>query len=140
MSSALSNQSFVHNWAGYEEVYPSSYRDPDDLSEERSPSASSPSLKNEDMEVAKPEEGSDDSEDQRIKSVVGADGLREFIMLPEWTVNAFTSTIKEPHFKTLKANYQIPNYIPIRLPYKSEKCYYEGVRCKGVRTGAQGRP
>ena len=48
-------------------------------------------------------------------------------MLPEWTVNAFTSTIKEAHFKTLKANYQIPNYIPIRLPYKSEKCYYEGV-------------
>ena len=89
MSSASSNQSFVHNWAGYEEVYPSSYRDPDDLSEERSPSASSPSLKNEDMEVAKPEEGSNDGE-QRIKSVVGADGLREFIMLPEWTVNNFT--------------------------------------------------
>ena len=53
--------------------------------------------------------------------------LREFVMLPELTVNAFTSTIKEPHFKTFKANYQIPDYIPIRLPYKSEKCYYEGV-------------
>ena len=88
MSSASSNQSFVHNGAGYEEVYPSGYRDPDDLSEERSPSASSPSSKNEDMEVAKPEEGSDDSEEQRIKSVVGADGLKEFVMLPEWTVNA----------------------------------------------------
>ena len=107
-------------------MYPSGYRDPDDLSEERSPSASSPSLKNEDMEVAKPEEGSDDSEDQRIKSVVGADGLREFIMLPEWTVNAFTSTIKEPHFKTLKANYQIPDYIPTRLPYKSKNVTMKG--------------
>ena len=53
--------------------------------------------------------------------------LREFVMLPKLTVNAFTSTIKEPHFKTLKANYQIPDYIPIRLPYKSKKCYYEGV-------------
>ena len=53
-------------------------------------------------------------------------------MLPEWTVNAFTSTIKEPHFKTLRANYQIPDYIPIRLPYKSEKCYYEGVDDVGV--------
>ena len=126
MSSASSNQSFVHNWAGYEEMYPSSYRDPDDLSEERSPSASSPSLKNEDMEVAKPEEGSDDSEDQRIKSVVGADGLREFTMLPEWTVNAFTSTIKEPHFKTLKANYQIPDYILTRLPYKSKNVTMKG--------------
>ena len=108
MSSASSNQSFVRDEAGYEEVYLSGYRDLYDLSEERSPSASSPSSKNEDMEVAEPEEGSDDGEDQRIKSVIGANGLREFVMLPEWTVNAFTSTIKEPHFKTLRANYQIP--------------------------------
>ena len=101
MSSASSNQSFVREGASYKEVYPSGYRDLDDLSEERSPSASSPSSKNENMEVAEPEEGSDDGKDQRIKSVVGADGLREFVMLPEWTVNAFTSTIKEPHFKPL---------------------------------------
>ena len=53
-------------------------------------------------------------------------------MLPEWMVNVFTSTIKEAHFKTLKANYQIPDYIPIRLPYKLEKCYYEGVDGVGV--------
>ena len=53
-------------------------------------------------------------------------------MLPEWTVNAFTSTINEAHFKTLRANYQMPDYIPIRLPYKSEKCYYEGVDDVGV--------
>ena len=76
MSSASSNQSFVRDGAGYEEVYLSGYRDLDDLSEERSPSASSPSSKNEDMEVTKPEEGSDDGEDQRIKFVIGADGLR----------------------------------------------------------------
>ena len=56
-------------------------------------------------------------------------------MLPEWTVNAFTSTIKEPHFNTLRAHYQIPDYILIRLPYKSEKCYYEGV--DGVRVYEQ---
>ena len=132
MSSASSNQSFLRDRAGYEEVYPSSNRDLDDLSEERNPSASSPSSKNEDMEVAELKEGSDDDEDQRIKSVIGAIGLREFVMLPEWTVNAFTSTIKEPHFKTLRANYQIPNYIPIRLPQKSEKYYYEGVDDVGV--------
>ena len=82
--------------------------------------------------MVEPEEGSDDGEDQRIKSVIGADGLKEFIMLPEWTVNAFTSTIKEPHFKTLRANYQISDYIPICLPYKSEECYYEGVDGVGV--------
>ena len=131
MSSASSNQSFVRDRAGYEEVYPSGYKDPDDLSE-RSLSTSSSSSKNEDMEVAEPEEGSIDSEDQRIKSVVGNDGLREFFILPEWTINAFTSTIKEAHFKTLRANYQIPDYIPIHLPYKSEKCYYEGVDSVGV--------
>ena len=37
--------------------------------------------------MAKPEEGSDNGEEQRIKSIVGTDGLREFVMLPEWTVN-----------------------------------------------------
>ena len=58
MSSASSNQSFVRNEAGYEELYSSGCRDPDELSE-RSPSASSPSSKNEDMELAEPEEGSD---------------------------------------------------------------------------------
>ena len=131
MSSASSNQSFVPDRTGYEELYLSGYRDPDDLSE-GNPSASSPSSKNEDMEVAEPEEGSDNGEEQRIKSVVGIDGLREFVMLLEWTVNAFTSTIKEAHFKTLRANYQIPDYIPIRLPYKSEKRYYEGVDYVGV--------
>ena len=131
MSSASSNQSFVRDGAGYEEVYPSGYKYPDDLSE-RSPSASSPSSKNEDMEVAKPEEGFDDGEDQRIKSVIDTDGLREFVILPEWTVNAFTSTIKEAHIKTLRANYQILDHIPIRLPYKSEKCYYERIDGVGV--------
>ena len=79
------------------------------------------------MEVVELEEDSDGGEEQRIKSIVGTNELREFVMLPKWTVNAFTSTIKEAHFKTLKANYQIPDYIPIRLPYKSKKCYYEGV-------------
>ena len=132
MSSASNNQSFVRDGAGYEDVYPLGYKDPNDLSEERNSSASSPSSKNEDVEVVEPKKGSDDREDQRIKSVVDADGLREFIMLPKWTVNAFTSTIKEPHFKTLRANYQIPDYILIRLPYKSEKCYYEGVNGIGV--------
>ena len=62
--------------------------------------------KNEDMELVEPKEGFDDSE-QRIKSVVGTDELREFVMLPEWTVNNFTSTIKEAHFKTFRAIYPI---------------------------------
>ena len=67
-----------------------------------------------------------------IQSVVGPDGLREFIMLPLQTVNDFVSTIKESHFKTLKDKYSIPVHIPLRLPYKSEKCYYEGLEDVGV--------
>ena len=132
MSSASSNQSVVRDGADYEEVYSLGHKDQESPSEETSPSASSLSLTNKDMEMADPEEGSDDGEEQPIKSIVGVDGLREFIMLSEWMVNDFNSTIKEKHFSTLRANYQIPNNISICLPYKSKKCYYEGVEGIGV--------
>ena len=66
------------------------------------------------------------------QSVIGPNGLREFIILPLWTVNDFISTIKESHFKTIREKYQIPVHIPLRLPYKSEKCYYEGVKGIGI--------
>ena len=69
------------------------------------------------------DEGFDDGEEQIVRSVVGADGLREFVMLPEWTVNYFSFVIKEKHFKTFRDNYQIPDSISIRLPNKSERCY-----------------
>ena len=85
MSSASSNQLFVRDEAGYDEVYPLGHKDPDSQSEERSPSASSPSSRNEDLETERPEddssEGLDDTEPP-VQSVVGPDGLREFIMLP----------------------------------------------------------
>ena len=132
MSSALSNQSVVHDGADYEEVYLSGHKDQEIPSEERSSSTSSPSSTNEDMEMVELEEGSDNGEEQPIKSIIGTDGLREFVMLPEWTVNDFNSTIKEKHFSTLRANYQIPDNIPICLPYKLEKCYYEGLEGVGV--------
>ena len=130
MSSASGNQLFVRDGAGYKELYSSGCKDPYELSE-RNPSATSPSSTNEDMELAEPEEGSDGS-GKGIKSIVGADGLREFVMLPEWMVNNFRSTIKEVHFKTIRAIYQIPDHIPIRLPYQAEKCYYDGVDDLGV--------
>lgn len=60
-----------------------------------------------------------------IQSVVGPYSLREFIMLPLWTINDFHSTIKQKHFN-LREKYQIPVGIPLRLPFKYEKCYYEG--------------
>ena len=132
MSSASSNQSIVRDRVDYEEVYPSGHVDQESPSEERSSSTSSSSSTNEDMEMAEPEEVSDDGKEQALRSVIGANGLREFIMLSEWTMNHFVSTIKENHFKTLKENYQIPENIPIRLPYKSKKCYYDSVGGVGV--------
>ena len=47
-------------------------------------------------------------------------------------VNDFISPIKQSHFNTLRDKYQIPIHIPLRLPYKLEKCYYEGVEDVGI--------
>ena len=132
MSSASSNQSVVRDGLDYEEVYPSGHREQDSPGDDRSPSSSSSSSTYEDTEVVEQDEDFDDGEEQIVRSVVGADGLREFVMLPEWTMNYFTSIIKETHFKTFRDNYQIPDNIPIRLPYKSERCYYDGVEGVGV--------
>ena len=83
MSNASSNQSIVRDGADYEEVYLSGHKYQESPSEDRSPSASSPSSTNEDMEMADPEEGSDDSEEQPIQSITSASGLKEFIILPK---------------------------------------------------------
>ena len=135
MSSASSNHSFVRDGVGYDEVYPSGHKDHDSPSEERSLSASSPSLKDKGLEREGLEDDFfqdlDDNEPP-IQSIVGPDGLRKFIMLPIWTVNDFISTIKEPHFKTLRGKYQIPDNIPLHLPYKLEKCYYDDIDGVGV--------
>ena len=82
--------------------------------------------------MAEPKDVSDDGEEQPKRFVVGADGLKEIITLPEWTMHNFTSTIKEKHFNTFRANFQIPDNISICLPYVSEKCYYKGVEGVGV--------
>ena len=80
----------------------------------------------------------DDSRDQMAsadpptQSVIGLDCFREFIIFPLWTINDFRSTIKQKHFDTLREKFQIPVNIPIRLPYKFEKCYYKGVDDVGV--------
>uniref|UniRef100_A0A7N2MSX9 Uncharacterized protein n=1 Tax=Quercus lobata TaxID=97700 RepID=A0A7N2MSX9_QUELO len=126
---ASSNQSVVRDGTEYENVYPSGHKDQDSPGEDRSPSASSSSSTSEDVEKIEIE-GPDGN--QALESVVGADGLRQFIMLPEWTVHRFTSVIRERHFSTFRTNFQIPDYIPIRLPYVSERCYYDGVEGVGV--------
>ena len=132
MSSASSNQSVVCDGLDYEEVYPSDHKEQESPGEDRCPSSSSSSSTYEDAEVVEQEECFGDGEGQIVRSVVGADGLREFVMLPEWTVNNFTSIIKEKHFKTFRDNYQILDSISICLPYKSERCYYDRVEGVGV--------
>ena len=49
-----------------------------------------------------------------------------------WMVNDSNSTIKRKYFVTLQKRYQIPDDIPIRLPYKFEKSYYHGANDIGV--------
>ena len=51
MFSALSEQSWVRERAGYNEVNPSGQGNPDTLSDERNPSASSPSTRDEDLDM-----------------------------------------------------------------------------------------
>ena len=133
MFSASSNQSFVRDGAGYVEMDLSGHKDPDNPSEERSSSASS--LRDKDSKMERSEGDSSDGligAEPPIQSVIGPDGLSEFILLPLWTVNDFVSKIKESHFKTLRDKYQIPIRIPMRLPYKSKKCYYEGLEDIGI--------
>ena len=59
MSSVSSNQSFVRDGAGYEEVYPSGHNDHESPSEERSLSTSSSSSRDEDLEMDGPEDSRD---------------------------------------------------------------------------------
>ena len=84
MSSVSSNQSFVCDGVGYDEVFLLGQKDLDNSSEERNLFATSPSSRDEGLEMDRPEgdssDGLDDAEPP-IQSVIGPDGLREFIML-----------------------------------------------------------
>ena len=135
MSSASSEQSCVCEGAGYDEVFPSSQNDLYTSNDERNPSATSPSTRDEDLDTNRSEGDSTDGLDgaeSPTQFVIDPDGLREFIILPLWMVNDFISTIKQAHFNTLREKYQILVHIPLHLPYKLEKYYYKGVEGVGV--------
>ena len=137
-SEALSEQSCVREGASYYEVYPSSQDDPGTSYLERVLSANSSSEEEEeDLDVDGSESSiSEDSDEENvespIRSVVGPDGLRKFVLPLMWTVNDFNSTIERKHFDTLWQRYQIPIGIPICLPFKFEKCYYRDAEDVGV--------
>ena len=67
-----------------------------------------------------------------IRSIIGPDGLRKFVLPLMWMVNDFNLAFKRKHFDSLRERYQISVDIPIRLPFKFEKCYYRGVDDVGV--------
>ena len=134
---ASSEQSCVREGVGYDEVFPSSQDDPNTSYDERVLSVNSPSTeKDEHLDVDRLEGDSNDDDldsgEPSIQSIIGLDGFREFIMLPLWTINNFNSSIKQQHFNTLREKYQIPVGIPMRLPFKTKKCYYKGAEDVGV--------
>ena len=118
-------------------MYPSGQDDPGTSYNEKVLSTNSPSMeKDEDSNVDGSESGSSgglnmeenvESAEPLIQSFIGPEGHREFLLPLMWTVNDFNSTIKRQHFETLRERYQIPASIPIRLPFKFEKCYYQDV-------------
>ena len=68
--------------------------------------------------------GDEEINESSLRSVIGPDGLRNFILPLIWTVNNFSSFVKSKHFNTLRDRYKILADVPIRLPRKFEKCYY----------------
>ena len=140
-SEESSEQLFVLNGAGYNEVYLSGQHDPSTSYDKRDSSANSPyAEEDEDLDMIRLEgdSGGDSSSghiyyaEPPIQSIIGPYGLREFLLLLLWMVNEFKSSVKAKHFETLRERYQIPVSIPIRLPFKYEKCYYRGAEDIGV--------
>ena len=148
-SNAMSEESSIHEGAGYDEAF-----DSGDESEDFSPllgrETSAQSLDGKDegyaegseevgVEVGKKgswgdggddhnkEDGDDDKEDDGEESCeeasVGPEDNSPFILPAEWVVNKFLPSMSDKIFKELHVRYQIPEHIPIRLPKENEKCY-----------------
>ena len=109
-SEASSKQLCVREEAGYDEVYPSCQDDLDSSYSEKVLSTNSPSKEeDEDLNVDKSKSdtnGNSDGEknvenvESPIRSIIGPDGLRKFVLPLIWMVNDFNSTIKRKHFDT----------------------------------------
>ena len=129
-SEASSEQSCACEGTSYNKVYPSGRDDPSTSYSERVPFANSSSEEEEEdsdldgLESSTNEDSDEENVKSPIRSVVGPDSLRKFVLPFMWTVNNFNSTIKRKNFDTLRERYQIHVDIPIRLPFKFEKCYY----------------
>ena len=66
---------------------------------------------------------SDDGEGSSEGASAGPGDNHPFILPAEWAVNKFLPSMSDKVFSELRVRYQIPEHIPIRLPYENEKCY-----------------
>ena len=148
-SDAMSEESSVREGASYDEAF-SSGDEFEDFSPSSGRETSAQSLDGEDecyaeeseeveVEVGKEgswvdgddahdgEEGDDDEDDDGEGSSEGASAgpgdNRPFILPAEWAVNKFLPSMSDKIFSELRVRYQIPEHIPIHLPYENEKCY-----------------
>ena len=111
MSSVSSEQSCVRKGVSYDKVFQSGRNNLGTSSDERNPSATSPFTRDKDLDTDRSEGDSADGlygAEPPTQFVIGPNGLKEFIILPLWTVNDFISTIKQSHFNTLRDKYQKP--------------------------------
>ena len=148
-SDAMSEESSVREGAGYNETFGSG-DESEDFSPSSGRETSAQSFDGEDecyaeeseevgVEVEKEgswvdgddahdgEDGDDDEDDDGEGSSEGASvgpgDNSPFILLAEWAVNKFLPSMSDKIFSELRVRYQIPEHIPIRLPYENKKCY-----------------
>ena len=143
-SDAMSEQSSVREGVGYDEAFGSGVES-EDFSPSSGRETSAQSLDGEDecyiedleIEVGKEswidggdapdgeesdDDESDDGEGSSEGDSVGPGDNRPFILPAEWAVNKFLPSMSDKIFNELRIRYQIPEHIPIRLPYENEKC------------------
>ena len=156
LSDAMSDESLVHEGAGYDEAFGSGVES-EDFSPSLGRETSAQSLDGEDecyaedleIEVGKESwidggdaldgedsdgkdapdrdendgDENDDGEGSSEGDSTGPSDNRPFILPIEWAVNKFLPSISDKIFSELRVKYQIPEHIPIRLPYENKKCY-----------------
>ena len=122
-SEASSKQSCVREGAGYNEVYPSGQDDPGASYSERVPSANSPfDEEDEDLDVDESESKTNEDSDYEenvespIRSIIGPNGLRKFVLPLMWTVNDLTRPLKENIFTPYGRDIIFPSTSPSIYP------------------------
>ena len=144
-SDAMSEESSVHEGAGYDEAFGSGVES-EDFSPSSGRETSAQSLDGEDecyaedleIEVRKESwidcgdapdgdendgDESDDGEGSSEEDSTCPGDNRRFILPAEWAINKFLPSMSNKIFSELRVRYQIPKHILNRFPYENEKVY-----------------